>query len=254
MEKRIYIRGNILITATHKLKYFDMICLADESYAEDATKVIEGDIVIDNNYETFSDTTYIASGGITQITPREVPDMPEDILATYKYSIENLEKLLTLHLTPEMSFTLNQQLFIGAFGAMEAFLCDMCLCFIKRSPIYTTNYLKICPSLKNEKIKLCDIFEEYTKIESRINECAQDMVYHNLWIVKSIFEGTFNIKFPSISAIVPYIETRHDLVHRNGKSKDGSYAFIDLHKLKSLISEINKFVESTFDAFKECNL
>lgn len=241
MEKKIYIKGMILIT-TSQYKCKDMIAKADESYAEGA-EIIEGDLVIDDNYETSADTIYIASEGITAIGNCSIPDTIDDILKIYESSIYELQQLLTLEISnSNISFTRFKYIFVGIFGAMEAFLCDVCRCYTLKEEKYMKSYLKANTTFKNEKMNLIDIFDKYSKINNIIDERIQSTLYYNLWVVKDIFQKTFNISFPNINDITPYVATRHNIVHRNGRTPEGKPIYIDRHKIEELISKVNILV------------
>lgn len=250
MERKIYVKGMILITAT-KYKCKNMICMADESYAEGA-EIIEGDLVIDDDYETSSDTIYIASEGITEIGNCSPPNAIEDILKIYENSIYELQQLLTLEISDNnISFTRFKYIFVGIFGAMEAFLCDVCRCYTMKDEKYMKRYLKANESLKNEKINLIDIYDKYSKLNSLIDERIQSMLYYKLWVVKDIFEKTFNISFPDIKDIMPYVETRHNIVHRNGRTPKGKSIYIDRHKIEELIGKVDTLVTKVSEEIKK---
>lgn len=241
MEKKIYVKGMILIT-TSNYKCKNMICKADESYAEGA-EIIEGDLVIDDNYETSAGTIYIASEGITAIENCSVPDTIDDILKIYENSIYELQQLLTLEISNNnISFTRFKYIFVGIFGAMEAFLCDVCRCYIMKSEKYMSRYLKANKSFKNEKINLTDIYDKYSNLNSIIDAQIQNMLYYKLWIVKDIFKKTFDINFPTIEDIIPYVKIRHDILHRNGRTPEGKTIYIDSHKIEELIGKVNTLV------------
>lgn len=250
MEKKIYVKGMILIT-TSQYKCKDMICKADESYAEGA-EIIQGDLVIDDDYETSSDTIYIASEGITEIGNCSLPNTIDDILQVYKNSIYELQQLLALEIpNSNISFTRFKYIFIGIFGAMEAFLCDVCRCYIIKDEKYMSRYIRANQSFKNEKINLTDIYDKYSKLNSLIDERIQSMLYYKLWTVKDIFIKTFNIDFPSIKDITPYIDTRHNIVHRNGRTPEGKLIYIDKHKIEELIGKVNILVANVADEIKK---
>lgn len=69
-----------------------------------------------------------------------------------------------------------------------------------------------------------------------------DTIYHNLPIVRSMFVNTFNIAFPPISEVYKAVLTRHDLVHRNGFTKDGEPIIIQEENIRVLIKDVKYFV------------
>lgn len=227
------------------------MCRADESYAEGAT-IIEGDLVIDDKYKVDSDTIYIASGGITVTGEGYRPTNINEILTIYKRSITELSKLLSFDIpNSNISFTRFKYIYVGVFGAMEAFLCDTCLCYVNRKSEYTKAYLKANECFKDKKINISDIFENYDKIKEVVNEQIENMLYYKLPIVKDIFRKTFNISFPNIGNVYEYVQTRHDIVHRNGRTIKGKIILIDKHKIERLITDVNTLVYAIADEFKK---
>jgi hypothetical protein len=69
------------------------------------------------------------------------------------------------------------------------------------------------------------------------------VIYHNLDVVQNMYTATFNIKFPEIAELSKLIATRHDLVHRNGKTKEGEEVKIDKNIITELLKKTSEFVE-----------
>ena len=73
------------------------------------------------------------------------------------------------------------------------------------------------------------------------------MLYHNLPKISGIYKNTLDIQFPSIKEVMKLINIRHDLIHRNGKNKDGDVIEISKEKLIDTISTIKKFISDIED-------
>ena len=59
-----------------------------------------------------------------------------------------------------------------------------------------------------------------------------------------MYECVLNISFPDdLDSIFKAIQIRHDIVHRNGKAKDGTPVKIDDANVLNLIAEVESFVE-----------
>ena len=59
-----------------------------------------------------------------------------------------------------------------------------------------------------------------------------------------MYRATLGIEFPDdLSAIFRAILTRHDIVHRNGKTKDGNEILITSQDLTSLVGAVEAFVQ-----------
>ena len=68
------------------------------------------------------------------------------------------------------------------------------------------------------------------------------VMYHNLSKVAGMYESTFDIEFPKFGALAKTVNIRHDLVHRNGKSKDGVTHSIRMAEVLALVEDARAFV------------
>ena len=67
--------------------------------------------------------------------------------------------------------------------------------------------------------------------------------WHNLERVKPMYKNTLVIEFPTeLKKLCNAIRVRHDIVHRNGKTKDGKEYEILQSDVKELISIVEDFV------------
>ncbi len=69
-----------------------------------------------------------------------------------------------------------------------------------------------------------------------------DIIYHDLPKVREMYRATFKIDFPELKSIIKSVQIRHDLVHRNGKTKNGEAVTIDKSIATELIKSIDSFV------------
>lgn len=245
MKDKIFVRGNILVNLT-KFECQDFGCYMSEEYSKDA-EIIENDLfVIDDDNKRSIFTTYYATGDVVFLNS-EIKIWK----GLFKYSfsrfhkeIENLNELRRIEITPELQKILYRQIFIGVIGAMEAYLQESLLSLIFTEEKYFKSFLNNYSPFRNEKISLSDIYKELTLIEYKVNEKICDINFHNIPKVKNVYEFTFGINFPDIRKINKYIVTRHDLVHRNGKDKEGNDVSPNNDDLNDLIKDISFFIKT----------
>ncbi|WP_157998129.1 HEPN domain-containing protein [Aquimarina agarivorans] len=167
----------------------------------------------------------------------------ENHLKKFNDEISNLSSLLTLEIKkPELEKILNRQLFIGVIGTMETFLSEVFIKLTLENKDYLKNFISSHPKFKAGKFELKDIFKEYEIIEETAKKVMLDTIYHNLPTVSSMFKSTFKIEFPSIAKVSKFVKLRHDLVHRNGMTKEGEPVPISDVEIVNLIDEVSKFV------------
>ena len=58
-----------------------------------------------------------------------------------------------------------------------------------------------------------------------------------------MYVATFDIEFPDIAELSKFVTSRHDLVHRNGKTKEGNEVIVTPEMITELISYVIAFVE-----------
>jgi hypothetical protein len=138
---------------------------------------------------------------------------------------------------------LTRQLYISVIGTMETFLSDAFINLTNDNDEYFRNFIETHPEFKKRKFELREIFDEYDKLKETAKFIMLDTIYHNLPSVSQIFKDTFKIDFPSIKEVYECVLKRHDLVHRNGKTKDGKPVETDENSVKELIEKVTNFVE-----------
>ncbi|MES9947187.1 MAG: hypothetical protein ABW080_19725 [Candidatus Thiodiazotropha sp.] len=172
-----------------------------------------------------------------------------DYLSNFSYEMEDLKKLLNLGgCDRNLERILNRQIFISVIGAMETYLSDAFINEVGRDTYWLRSFVKHHPYFKKHKIALSDIFEESERIEAAAKKVMLETIYHKLPVVKQMYEQTFEIAFPDISRMQGYIEQRHDLVHRNGKSTDGVEVDVSKPVIVELMGAVSELVEGVSTA------
>jgi len=152
---------------------------------------------------------------------------------TFLSEIENIKLEAILH----------KQIFISVFGILETFLADTFINLTTENDDYLRNFVKTHPYFKEAKFNLGDIFDKYEAIKDIAKSVMLNTIYHDLPKVKLMYSMTFDIIFPDFTDLIKLVSTRHDLVHRNGKTKEGKLIIIDLSIIKNLIDVVSAFVK-----------
>lgn len=141
-----------------------------------------------------------------------------------------------------------RQVFIHVIGLMETFLSDTFINLTLNEDIFFRNFIRSHPAFRGQKFELRHIFDESVKLHDTAKRVMLYMIYHKLPEVREMYRATFDIQFPPIKTMFAYVRDRHDLVHRNGKRKDGSILVIDKSLLLALVSDATAFVEAISEA------
>lgn len=167
----------------------------------------------------------------------------KEFVQKYKDEIANLQVLAHLKMPDEvLKAVLNRQMFIGIIGTMETFLADVFINLTFDNDKYFRNFIESHPEFRKRKFELKEIFEQSDKLKETAKKVMLDTIYHNLPTVREMYRDTFEIEFPEIKDAYEYVLQRHDLVHRNGKTKEGEIVVTDEKAIEELIRTVNELV------------
>ncbi len=93
---------------------------------------------------------------------------------------------------------------------------------------------------KEKKIEKKELYSQTVKDIAKAE--MLELIYHNIPKIREIYRSVLGITFPDFSLIDKSVSTRHDLVHRNGKTKTGEAVIINKSIVKNVIDEVNDFV------------
>lgn len=135
-------------------------------------------------------------------------------------------------------------LFVNVITALETYLSDAFINTVVPNPALMRRFIESTPEFQSEKVALSDVFKAIEEIEQKAKSYLADVVWHNLQRVKPMYKDTLDIDFPKdIGAIFRAIIKRHDIVHRNGKTKSGDEISIQQKDVIDLINAVNIFTQ-----------
>jgi hypothetical protein len=159
-------------------------------------------------------------------------------------SLINIQNLVEIYLgDTQLNNLLNHQSFISAIGSLEAYLSEKLIGKIFSDISFKKKFVLSHPDFKSMKFKLSEIYDKYETLDKTIKKILLDQIYHNLPVVSNMYKDALNIKFPNIQVLMKSITIRHDLVHRNGRTKDGDEIIISKSDVKELCEKIKTFAE-----------
>jgi hypothetical protein len=162
---------------------------------------------------------------------------------SFQKEIKNARLLNELEIDAELLSVLKRQLYITAIGTLETFLSETFINLTNGSDEYFKNFIESYPKFKERKFQLNEIYKEYDNLRETAKKEMLEVIYHNLAKVENMFKSTFKIEFPDITELSKAVVIRHDLVHRNGKSKDEVDVVIEKETVSELLTQISDFVD-----------
>ena len=175
--------------------------------------------------------------------------LAEDIASISDYyhkfsgAILDIEELLKTEVNHSVAHCFFRLLYVNVITALETYLSDVFIGTVKKNPDLMRRFIETTPEFKQEKIPLSDAFEAKNKAEKKAYLYLTDLVWHKVDRVMQMYKNTLGIDFPEdISAISRAIDKRHDIVHRNGKTKEGEEIIITENHISELITPIEECV------------
>ncbi len=174
----------------------------------------------------------------------------EDIARITQYyhnfagAILDIEKLLETAVDESVSLVFHRMLFVNAITALETYLSDAFINTVANAPRLMRRFIETTPEFQSEKVALSDVFNAIERIEQKARSYLVDVVWHHLDRVKPMYRATLKIEFPDdMGALFRAIHVRHDIVHRNGKTKSGEEIIVTRDHIFDLIRGIETFVQ-----------
>ncbi|CAH1072463.1 HEPN domain-containing protein [Candidatus Nitrotoga sp. 1052] len=160
-----------------------------------------------------------------------------------------IETLLETEIASKVQDQFYRLLFVNVVTALETFLSDAFISKVLGNKVlggqdYFKTFVKSNLDFQNQKFSLSDVLEVVGGLESTVKTHLQEVVWHNLPKVSKMYKTTLGLKFPGkLGEIIKVIHIRHDIVHRNGRNKDGIDIFVQKAEVLALIEKIKQFAQ-----------
>ena len=135
-------------------------------------------------------------------------------------------------------------LYANIISKMEVFLCDTILQQVLSNKQNKIKFLQTYAPLAEQKFPMKAIYAKYDAIDTIIRNALTSIVYHDLELVKKVYNNTLGIIIPDNDNIDTAIHIRHDIVHRNGKDKEGNIREITKKDVLDLAQTISDFINA----------
>jgi len=165
-----------------------------------------------------------------------------DVDPIFNRDITNLKTLLAnSHVDPNNP-TLCKMVYAHAVTILEVYLEDMAKSLITSNKKHLNNAINNVKPFSDTKFKLSEISLEGDGIKKFVLRKLSENIFHNIPKAVEIIGGIVGKKFNiDIKDVCDITTMRHDIVHRNGKNKDGEVLLIDSTAANSAIDTIKTF-------------
>lgn len=165
-------------------------------------------------------------------------DEPLDKL---KERLQHAQRILTLE-GDETAKSLAQKLVFGAaVAALEAFLWETVDYCVEHENDAFRNIVTSIPALRDQPMKLGEIFEKHEGLKELVKGYLQNLVWHRWDKVVPLFKSGLRIQPPSFRPFDEVLVKRHDIVHRSGHDKSGKPISVTADEIRELCRRIEVF-------------
>jgi hypothetical protein len=167
-----------------------------------------------------------------------------EFLSRFQESISDITEMLSTPFDSSVAHCFYRLLYANVITALETYLSDAFINSVLQTPQLLRRFIEATPEFQKEKVSVSDIFKEFEAIETRARRYIGEVRWHNLARVKPMYRDTLGIEFPTeLDKLFNAILTRHDIVHRNGKTKDGEERVITIDGVRRLVTDVESFVD-----------
>ena len=170
---------------------------------------------------------------------------------TFIESVKNVEILMEISIPRDnLRKTQNKMLYLNVIIAMETYLSDALINTVVNNNELIKKLLSKTPDFKPRKFTSKELVLWLDDTKRAAMELLLDISYHNIWKVKSMYKNVLEIDFPEdMEDIQKAVMIRHDIVHRNGKTKEGVEIAIIKENIKQIIVKAQSFIKNIDDQF-----
>lgn len=176
-------------------------------------------------------------------------DLTSSDIDAYHILLSNLrvlKKLLDLEIKSHAR--LNQpylrMLYTSAITYLETYLADTFCNEVLHSGDLIEKVITTNPELNKKQYSIAEVFDWNKNITKKLSEYLFSIMWHNLAKVEKLYNNTLEVSFPrDITDLYQAINIRHDIVHRNGRTKSGRIRHIKKANVENLILKIRDFAD-----------
>ncbi|MGG2054646.1 HNH endonuclease signature motif containing protein [Lysinibacillus pakistanensis] len=164
---------------------------------------------------------------------------------TFQEDMNNINKLLKLEIVDSsVNKAFYQMLYSNVITTLETYLSDAFINTVIGNNLYIRRLIETDPEFKKRKFELSQIFKSMEEIKNTVLDYLLDIIYHNIGKVQQLYKNVLQIEFPSdLSNISKAVKVRHDLVHRNGKEKNGDLIDVGEEEVLKCAEDVYSFVK-----------
>jgi hypothetical protein len=134
-------------------------------------------------------------------------------------------------------------LFVSVISALETYLADNFVSLVCGNQGRLRKFVETDCYFNNRMIPLKDVFKRAEGIEKEVRAYLLKLSWHRISDVRRMFFDTLNVVFPpTLEDLESAIRVRHDIVHRGGRAKDGTWHETTKEKIDKVARDAEELV------------
>jgi hypothetical protein len=163
---------------------------------------------------------------------------------TLEDALTTIASLLLVPVSDVQRPPYHRLLFANVISALETYLSDTFINAVFSDTKLLQKYIENDPAFKDRKVSFRDLRREAAAIEDTTRKELLDVVWHNLAKVIPLYKSVLSIDLGDVKAVAVAIQKRHDVIHRNGKGKDGVMVSISSNDITKLIDDVSAIADA----------
>lgn len=208
---------------------FNFPCTSPEMYAVALLQVVP-----DDRHFVLNAIAMIASGWSDEFD--DIIEYHQDNTTFYEVFTSSLAETLELTTLAPDNGSLARMLYANVITVMETYLSDTLRKQVLKRNAVLRRFFKNHDAFKSSKKEpVSEVFATYDKINELVNEAIDGLSFHNIVTAKKLYKEVLATSFPDdIRELIMAVETRHDIVHRNGKDVRNKAVMVTMAEVRTL--------------------
>lgn len=163
----------------------------------------------------------------------------------FALGLQSINKMTDLEIkNSNMRQTLLRLLYANTITVMETYLSDAFINTVRKNDTLVRKFVETTQHFKEQQTNVSNVYIWLDRINDDVAKYLNDFTYHNIPKVQKMYNSVLDIQFPAnLDIIIRAVMTRHDIIHRNGKAKNGVPIKLTGDEVKRVSKCVQDFVD-----------
>lgn len=174
-----------------------------------------------------------------------------DAAPTFAEALGTIRRLLETARDEHTEGALCRLLFANVITAVETYLSDTFINRVLTDDAALRRFVETTPEFAKRNVPYSDIFKAVDEARDDAKRHLLEVVWHNVGKVHAMYRGTLGVELKKgLRAVAAAVETRHHIVHRNGRDRGGVLVVVTAAQLSDLMESAEQLVADVEEQLK----